>query len=190
MPSKSLKEVNRVMTICNACRYCEGFCAVFPAMELRRTFTAEDLKYLANLCHNCRGCYYACQYAPPHEFDLNVPRVLADLRQETYGEFSWPRAMKGFFQNNGLVVSLITALSVAVIFLLTILFQGHDVFFASHTGDGAFYKVIPYAAMVIPFSVVAVLLMAALWKGFTNWVRKQTDDCLSLKAKSLIIQLR
>ena len=61
------------MTICNACRYCEGFCAVFPAMELRRTFTDQDLKYLANLCHNCRGCYYACQYAPPHEFNLNVP---------------------------------------------------------------------------------------------------------------------
>ena len=25
-------EVQRQMTICNACRYCEGFCAVFPAM--------------------------------------------------------------------------------------------------------------------------------------------------------------
>jgi citrate/tricarballylate utilization protein len=23
-------EVARVMQICNACRYCEGFCAVFP----------------------------------------------------------------------------------------------------------------------------------------------------------------
>ena len=28
----------RQMSICNACRYCEGYCAVFPAMELRRTF--------------------------------------------------------------------------------------------------------------------------------------------------------
>jgi citrate/tricarballylate utilization protein len=76
--------------------------------------------------------------------------------------------MKGFFQNNGLVVSLITALSVAVVFLLTILFQGHDVLFSIHTGDGAFYKVIPYAAMVIPFSAVAVLIMVGLLKGFTN----------------------
>jgi citrate/tricarballylate utilization protein len=76
--------------------------------------------------------------------------------------------MKGCFENNGLVVSLITALSVAVVYLLTILFQGHDIVFASHTGDGAFYKVIPYAAMVAPFSAVAVLLVVALWKGFTN----------------------
>ena len=27
------------MTICNACRYCEGYCAVFPAMEKRLTFS-------------------------------------------------------------------------------------------------------------------------------------------------------
>jgi citrate/tricarballylate utilization protein len=83
MSSTVLKEADRVMTICNACRYCEGFCAVFPAMELRRTFTGADLNYFVNLCHNCRGCYYACQYAPPHEFDLNVPKALGELRLVT-----------------------------------------------------------------------------------------------------------
>ena len=66
-------EARRVMTICNACRYCEGFCAVFPAMELRLEFAAGDLIYLANLCHDCGACYHACQYAPPHEFAVNVP---------------------------------------------------------------------------------------------------------------------
>ena len=40
------------MRICNACRYCEGLCAVFPAMEMRRNFNAADLNYLANLCHH------------------------------------------------------------------------------------------------------------------------------------------
>ena len=35
-----MKEAQRCTTICNACRYCEGFCAVFPVMELRRKFTA------------------------------------------------------------------------------------------------------------------------------------------------------
>ena len=68
-----LKDAARQMTICNACRYCEGYCAVFPAMELRRTFTKADILYLANLCFDCRACYYACQYAPPHEFAVNVP---------------------------------------------------------------------------------------------------------------------
>jgi citrate/tricarballylate utilization protein len=89
--------------------------------------------------------------------------------------------MKGFFQNSGLVVSLITALSVAVVFLFTLLFQGHDVFFASHTGDGAFYKVIPYAAMVIPFSAVTLLIMLGLGKGFINLWRATGGTTQELK---------
>ena len=31
------------MQICNACRYCEGFCAVFPAMTRRLEFDAADV---------------------------------------------------------------------------------------------------------------------------------------------------
>ena len=52
-------EARRVMTICNACRYCEGFCAVFPAMATRTEFSNASLDYLANLCHNCTACYHA-----------------------------------------------------------------------------------------------------------------------------------
>jgi hypothetical protein len=32
-----LKEAERLMTVCNSCRYCEGLCAVFPAMECAAT---------------------------------------------------------------------------------------------------------------------------------------------------------
>ena len=80
--SEVMQDARRDMEICNACRYCEGFCAVFPAMELRREFSNGDLSYLANLCHNCRACYYACQYAPPHPFGVNVPKSFAELRTE------------------------------------------------------------------------------------------------------------
>ena len=76
-----IAEGERVMGICNSCRYCEGYCAVFPAMERRTTFTKADVHYLANLCHNCAECYYACQYAPPHEFAVNVPKVFAEVRR-------------------------------------------------------------------------------------------------------------
>ncbi len=79
----ALAEARRTMEICNACRYCEGFCPVFPAMEQRRAFADGDLGYLANLCHNCKGCWHACQYAPPHEWGLNLPRTFAELRAET-----------------------------------------------------------------------------------------------------------
>jgi len=157
-----LKESERVMRICNACRYCEGLCGVFPAMERRRTFTGRDLKYLANLCHNCRGCYYACQYAPPHEFALNIPKTFAELRLETYQEFSWPGFLAGLFQRNGLTVSLITVLSVAIVFLLTIISTGTQVVFDVHMGEEAFYRVIPYLLIVIPVSVLGLYSLAAL----------------------------
>ena len=60
-----LTEANRQLTICNACRYCEGYCAVFPALERRSVLREGDLALLANLCHDCRACYQACMYTPP-----------------------------------------------------------------------------------------------------------------------------
>ena len=111
-------EVVRVMQICNACRYCEGICAVFPAMEKRRTFTEHDVGYLANLCHNCGACYHACQYAPPHEFAVNVPLTLAERRAETWAEFAWPGPLSGLFARNGLALVMIITAALALACLL------------------------------------------------------------------------
>lgn len=69
----AMTEADRLMAVCNSCRYCEGLCAVFPAMELKRSFSDEDLNHLANLCHNCGACYRDCQFTPPHAFAVNVP---------------------------------------------------------------------------------------------------------------------
>ena len=173
MPSdRILKEADRVMVICNACRYCEGFCAVFPAMELRRTFSDQDLKYLANLCHNCRDCYYACQYAPPHEFALNVPKTLAELRLETYQEFTKPGFLAGLFRRNSLSVGLITALVLSLVLLLTLAYQDPSVLFGTHHGEGAFYNVIPFMVMVVPTSAMAFFSFTTLLMGFTRFWRE------------------
>ncbi len=188
MSSHALKEADRVMTICNACRYCEGFCAVFPAMELRRTFTAPELKYFANLCHNCRGCYYACQYAPPHPFELNVPRALGELRLDTYRAFSWPAALKGLFENNGMIVGLIAALSVALVTLFTLLVTGHAAFFGAHTGPGSFYRVLPYWAMVLPFSAVGLFILFSLGKGVVNLWRGTGGPALTRNDLSVFVR--
>ena len=79
--TRTLQEADRLMTVCNSCRYCEGLCAVFPAMEMRRAFSDGDLNYLANLCHSCGACYTDCQFSPPHEFNVNVPKTLAIARK-------------------------------------------------------------------------------------------------------------
>ena len=94
------------MVVCNACRYCEGYCAVFRAMEKRRSFPPGDLRYLANLCHDCGECLYACQYAPPHEFAINVPRTFAQLRLESYETYAWPAPLSRAFRRNSAVTSL------------------------------------------------------------------------------------
>lgn len=169
MSSDTLKEAGRVMTICNSCRYCEGFCAVFPAMELRRTFTSGDLKYLSNLCHNCRDCYYACQYAPPHEFDLNFPQAMAELRLETYSEFAWPKFLSGLFKRNSLFVFITTILSIIAVYLLATVTKGREAITGTFTGPNSFYEVIPYAAIVLPFGILGILLLVSFWRGINNF---------------------
>jgi citrate/tricarballylate utilization protein len=141
-------EARRQMAICNACRYCEGYCAVFPAMTLRREFTGGDLTHLANLCHGCKGCYHACQYAPPHAFGVNVPATFATIRAESYAQYAWPAGMGRAFERNGTLVTLAAFLSVTLVLLLTMALQDPAILYTAQTGVGAFFRVIPYGLMV------------------------------------------
>jgi citrate/tricarballylate utilization protein len=169
--TEAVQDARRAMEICNACRYCEGFCAVFPAMELRREFSNADLSYLANLCHNCHACYYSCQYAPPHEFGLNLPRTLAELRTESYAEYAWPRAFAVLFQRNALVVSLTTAIGIAAVLILAMAIQPPEVLYGTHRGPGAFYAVIPWAVLVAAASLSFLFALLALAMGAVNYWR-------------------
>ncbi len=177
IPLELIDEGRRMASICNACRYCEGYCAVFPALERRLSFAEGDLAYFANLCHNCGSCYYACQYAPPHEFQLNFPKMLAQIRGETYRRYAWPGALARAFERNGLVVSLITAASLAL-FLLAMTFAiDRSVLFAAHADrEGSFYAVIPHAVMAYAFGVVFLFAMFALFIGSTRFWRDTEEE--------------
>ncbi len=174
MPTtEALHEADRLMTICNACRYCEGLCAVFPAMEMRRTFAASDLHYLANLCHQCGACLPDCQYSPPHQFDVNIPRAMAKLRNESYAVYAWPRALAGVFARNALVVTLVAAASVAGFIVSFVAFHDPAVLFSPQAGD--FYKLMPHGAMVAVFGAVAIYVIVAFvfslrsfWRGINS----------------------
>src|SRR3982751_1383583 len=163
--TRILEEADRLMTVCNSCRYCEGLCAVFPAMEMRRAFSDGDLNYLANLCHACGACYTDCQFSPPHEFNVNVPQTLAVARAESYAAYVWPRAFAGAFARNGLVISLIAALSVAAFIFGFAAFNDRQVLFGIHTGPGAFYKLMPHNAMAALFGAAFFYAIAALIMG-------------------------
>jgi citrate/tricarballylate utilization protein len=180
--TKILEEADRLMTVCNSCRYCEGLCAVFPAMEMRRSFSDGDLNYLANLCHSCGACYTDCQFSPPHEFNVNVPQTLAIARNDSYAAYAWPRACAGMFARNGLVISLVAALSVAAFILGFVVFHDAKILFGVHTGPGAFYKLMPHNAMAALFgaaflySIVALIMgVRAFWRDIGEPVGMKTD---------------
>ncbi|WP_193174586.1 tricarballylate utilization 4Fe-4S protein TcuB [Oricola nitratireducens] len=161
-----LKEAERLMTVCNSCRYCEGLCAVFPAMEMRRSFADGDLSYLANLCHNCGACHVDCQFAPPHEFDVNVPKTLAQVRADSYRAYAWPKAFQPLFDRNGLAISIIASLSIAGFILGFVVW--HDPLVLT-SGSGQFYRLMPHTVMAGLFGAVALYALLALAMGFRNF---------------------
>src|ERR1700735_1148076 len=109
MRSELEAEANRQLAICNACRYCEGYCAVYPALERRRELTTGDLVQLANLCHDCRACYYACMYTPPHEFGVNPPALFSAIRRESYDELAAApgKALRAATRRNGALATFV-----------------------------------------------------------------------------------
>ncbi len=163
--TRILDEADRLMTVCNSCRYCEGLCAVFPAMEMRRSFSDGDLNYFANLCHSCGACYTDCQFSPPHEFNVNVPQTLAIARAKSYAAYAWPRAFAGLFARNGLVISVIAAVSVAAFILGFAVWHDRQILFGVHTGPGAFYKLMPHNAMAALFGAAFLYAIVALVMG-------------------------
>jgi citrate/tricarballylate utilization protein len=158
------QEANRQLIICNACRYCEGYCPVFRAIETRRDFHQGDVFYLSNLCHDCRACYYACMFTPPHEFAINIPKILAEARLETYGRWSWPGFMARAFKDRSTTVVLAAAVAAIAVILSLLLIPASDLF-AIHLGPGAFYEVVPYIAMVIGGLVLFFYAIAVWMRG-------------------------
>ncbi len=184
-------EVARQMQICNACRYCEGFCAVFPAMTRRLEFGGADAHFLANLCHNCGACLHACQYAPPHEFAVNVPQAMARVRGQTYADHAWPPMLGALYQRNGLVLGLALAAGLALFLALGAVSQGG---LWRTAGEAGFYEVFPHGLMVAMFAPVFLFALLALGMGVRRfWTGQQpgavtspaaaeaTKDALRLK---------
>ena len=165
-PLGAIEEAARQVDICNACRYCEGYCAVFPAITAARSFSEADITQLANLCHNCRGCYYACQYAPPHEFAVNLPKALAEVRQDSWETFAFPRALGRRFQRSGAAIALLAVAAFAALFALARFVGG----VGDAQGEG-FYRLMSHSVMVAIFTPAFVLPLLAVGVGLVRYWR-------------------
>jgi len=158
-----IQEARRQAEICNACRYCEGYCSVFPALHRDRVFADGDITQLANLCHNCQGCYYACQYTAPHEFDLNLPKALAEVRRDSWESFAWPQPLARRFHRHGGAIALATVLGFAIMFLA--------IRSMNSTGGTGFYAALSHNAMVAIFLPAFVFPLVSLVFGLNKYWR-------------------
>ena len=162
------QQVKQALQICNACRYCESFCAVFPAMTKRLEFTQADIHYMANLCHNCGACLHACQYAPPHEFGVNIPQAMAQVRLETYQDFAVPQAFGAIYKKTG--IPLVSAMTVMFFFIMVagVWINGTDLF----GRQGNFYAIFPHNFLAVLFGSVFILAFILLGLGLIKFWRQ------------------
>jgi len=169
LSAELVEEAARQFNICNACRYCEGLCAVFPAIERRLSFLEADVAFLANLCHDCRSCFDVCPYATPHVFAVDIPPLMSQIREETYEVFTVPR---GFAKLTRAHLALLLVVA-AVIVVVTGAWMGvgREVFFQAQEGPGSFYRVVPFAAMVLPALFMTGFGLVAMYLGGRRFMR-------------------
>ncbi|MEO1678887.1 MAG: tricarballylate utilization 4Fe-4S protein TcuB [Pseudomonadota bacterium] len=180
MQADLLNEARRQAEICNACRYCEGYCAVFPSLHRERAFADGDLTHLANLCHNCRGCYYACQYTAPHEFDLNLPAALADVRQASWQDYAWPRSLSAIFHASGVALAAALVAGFAAILLA--------LWLLAPAGGEGFYAVMSHGAMVAIFAPAFLFPLASLAVSLRRYWRDTGGG--ALRSADLVAAVR
>jgi citrate/tricarballylate utilization protein len=164
-------EAERQLNICNACRYCEGYCAVFPALERRMILSPGDVSHLANLCHDCRACLYACMYAPPHEFGVNPPQLLSEVRARTWEEHAAPALLRDRPGRHPRAQALVAvAVAAGIMVALAGATEGLGHLWRARRGATSPYDVISYPAILVVMSVpFAWALVALAWAGARYW---------------------
>ena len=155
-PDANLAEGERLMTICNACRYCEGYCAGISgdgkAYHVFPPAISAISRIFATTVPNATT---PCQYAPPHEFAVNVPQVFAKIRADSYRRYAWPTPLAKRFDQGKWILWLV---ALAVLWLSV-----------SHFSGSVFYDVIPHERMVAIFLIVSLFILTAHIAGFLKF---------------------
>src|SRR5438067_12063911 len=122
--------------------------------------------------------------APPHEFGVNIPKALAEVRERTYAEYALPRVVSDLARRNAWL--LIAATLIGVVFFGLVVFTTGSGPFQAHTGPGAFYAVVPYLAMMLPALLVSLYALGVLLAGAFAFARdargEQANDLVQWSA--------
>lgn len=171
MQTNNYDEAVRQLTVCNSCRYCEGYCNAFQALTRYRSFDKPTVSHLANLCHNCRGCYYACQYTEPHEFAINIPALLADIRAKNWEQHVKPSSISKIMQISIWPYFALTAMFTV---LLTLVSQ------TGWSSSQAFYTSISHTTLVSIFLPLFILPWVSLSLGVRSYWKSVGGSKLAL----------
>ena len=178
----TVTEAARQFAICNACRYCEGFCAVFPAAETRTEIGGADTAYLANLCHDCRMCFDACPFTPPHEYAINIPALLADARAQTYERYAWPQRLGRMLRVPAQGTAYVATLAFAALLAAAVATGSAVALVVPQAGPGAFYRVFSFAALLSGALLLAGFAVLAMVLGARAFARDVEMPSLGLRA--------
>ncbi len=78
-------ELDRVFDLCHGCRLCWNLCPSFGSLfdlidaktdglDVRLDPTDQDR--IVDECYQCKLCYIKCPYVPPHQWELDFPRLM------------------------------------------------------------------------------------------------------------------
>src|SRR5262245_58616535 len=104
-------------------------------------------------------------YAAPHEVAVNIPAVLSGVRDETYREYGWPRVLARLFGGGLRSAVAATALGVIAAVGAVFAFGAPGALLTAQTGEGSFFRILPYAAMVLPFIALTLYVVAVMAGG-------------------------
>jgi Fe-S oxidoreductase len=79
------QELTRVYDICSSCRLCWNLCPSFGSLFAMideahdgdvEALTDAEQDRVIDECYQCKLCYVKCPYIPPHEWQLDFPRLM------------------------------------------------------------------------------------------------------------------
>lgn len=78
------RELTRVFEKCHDCRRCLPLCPSFPSLfdaidrhdQDASKLTAGERREVVDLCYQCKLCYNHCPYHPPHEWEVDFPKLM------------------------------------------------------------------------------------------------------------------
>lgn len=77
-------ELTRVFEKCHDCRRCLPLCPSFPSLfdsidrheQDASKLSTQETREVVDLCYQCKLCYNHCPYHPPHEWEIDFPKLM------------------------------------------------------------------------------------------------------------------